>query len=67
MNVLLLDNRSTFDLCCNNKFTITDHRAYQYSHNDKQWGGLKITHECKIPGYKYPVWFSTKAITNINA
>jgi hypothetical protein len=27
--------------------------------------GLKITKKCKIPGYKYLVWFSKKAITNI--
>ncbi len=26
---------------------------------------LKITKKCKIPGYKYLVWFSKKAITNI--
>jgi hypothetical protein len=28
-------------------------------------GGLRITEKCKIPGYKYPVWYSKKAITNI--
>jgi hypothetical protein len=28
-------------------------------------GGLKITEKCKIPGYKYSVWYSKKAITNI--
>ncbi len=28
-------------------------------------GGLKITEKCKIPGYKYLVWYSKKAITNI--
>jgi hypothetical protein len=27
-------------------------------------GGLKITKKCKIPGYKYLVWYSKKAITN---
>jgi hypothetical protein len=27
--------------------------------------GLKITKKCKILGYKYLVWFSKKAITNI--
>jgi len=26
-------------------------------------GGLKITKKCKIPGYKYLVWYSKKAIT----
>ena len=28
-------------------------------------GGLKITKKCRIPGYKYEVWYSKKAITNI--
>ncbi len=28
-------------------------------------GGLKITDKCKIPGYKYLVWNSKTAITNI--
>ncbi len=28
-------------------------------------GGLKIIKQCKIPGYKFWVWFSEKAITNI--
>jgi hypothetical protein len=28
-------------------------------------GGLKITEKCKIPGYKYLVWYSKKALTNI--
>jgi hypothetical protein len=28
-------------------------------------GGLKITKKCKIPGYKYLVWYGKEAITNI--
>ncbi len=28
-------------------------------------GGLRITEKCKIPGYKYKVWYSKKAITSI--
>jgi hypothetical protein len=28
-------------------------------------GGLQITKKCKISGYKYLVWYSKKAITNI--
>jgi hypothetical protein len=28
-------------------------------------GSLRITEKCKIPGYKYPVWYSKKAIINI--
>jgi hypothetical protein len=28
-------------------------------------GGLRITKQCEIPGYKYKLWFSRKSITNI--
>ena len=28
-------------------------------------GGLRITEKCKIPGYKYPVWYSKKEATNV--
>jgi hypothetical protein len=64
-NVLLLDNQSTFDLCCNKKFaskTIKAKNALQMTSNG---GGLKITKKCEIPGYKYLVWYSKKAIINI--
>jgi hypothetical protein len=64
-NVLLLDNQSTFDLCCNKKFAskiINAENALQMTSNG---GGLKITEKYKIPGYKYLVWYSKKAITNI--
>jgi hypothetical protein len=33
--------------------------------HDKHGGGLKITKQGKFPGYKFWVWFSKKAITNI--
>ncbi len=46
-------------------FHIEDHEGNQCSHNDKEWWLLRITEKCKIPGYKYPVWYSKKAITNI--
>ncbi len=50
-NVLQVDNQSTFNLCCNNMTS--------------NGGGLKITEQSKIPGYKFWVWFNEKAITNI--
>jgi hypothetical protein len=50
MCVLLLDNQLTFDLCCNRGF---------------QWWWFEITEQGKFPGYKFWVWFSKKAITNI--
>jgi hypothetical protein len=64
-NVLLLDNQSTFNLCCNKKFTSQIVKATNALTMTSNGGGLRITHKCKIPGYKYPVWYSKQAITNI--
>jgi len=64
-NVLLLDNQSTFDLCCNKKFTSKVFLASNALEMTSNGGGLRITEKCKIPGYKYEVWYSKKAITNI--
>jgi hypothetical protein len=64
-NVLLLDNQSTFDLCCNKRFTSKVFVASNALEMTSNVGGLRITAKCKIPGYKYKVWYSKKAITNI--
>ena len=64
-NVLLLDNQSTFDLCCNKTFASKIIKAENTLSMTSNGGGLKITEKCKIPGYKYLVWYSKKAITNI--
>jgi hypothetical protein len=64
-NVLLLDNQSTFDLCCNKKFTSKIIKGVHTLHMKSNGGGLKITEKCEIPGYKFKLWFSKKAITNI--
>jgi hypothetical protein len=64
-NVLLLDNQSTFDLCCNKMFAFKIIKAENALSMTSNGGGLKITEKCKIPGYKYLVWYSKKAITNI--
>jgi hypothetical protein len=64
-NVLLLDNQSTFDLCCNKTFASKVIKAQNALSMTSNGGGLKITKKCKIPGYKYLVWYSKKAITNI--
>ena len=63
--MLLLDNQLTFDLCCYKKFTSTKIKALHALHMKRIGGGLKITKKCEIPGYKYKLWFSKKAITNI--
>jgi hypothetical protein len=54
----LLDNQSTFDLCCNPDFV---HKRG----NTKKGGGLCISKECKVPGYDFWVWFTKQAVTNI--
>jgi hypothetical protein len=64
-NVLLLDNQSTFDLCCNRKFTSSVKTAFNALNMTSNGGGLRISEKCKLPGYKFWVWFSKKAITNI--
>jgi hypothetical protein len=64
--VLLLDNQSTFDLCCNRGFMSRIKKA-SHALNMTSNGGvfLKITKQGKFPWYKFWVWFSKKAITNI--
>ncbi len=52
-NVLLLDNQSTFDLCCNKMFASKIIKAENALLLTSNGGGLKITKKCKIPGYKY--------------
>jgi hypothetical protein len=64
-NVLLLDNQLTFDLCCNKMFASKIIKVENALSMTSNAGGLKITKKCKIPGYKYLVWYSKKAITNI--
>ncbi len=64
-NVLLLDNQSTFNLCCNKMFASKIFKANNALLMMSNGGGLKITKKYKILGYMYLVWFSKKAITNI--
>ncbi len=60
-----MDNQSTFDLCCIKTFASKIIKAENALSMMRNGGGLKITEKCKIPGYKYLVWYSKKAITNI--
>ncbi len=64
-NMLLLDNQLTFDLCCNKMFASKKIKAAYALKMTSNGGGLKIIQKCKIPGYKYLVCYSKKAITNI--
>ena len=63
--VLLLDNQSTFDLCCNKGIMSRIRKASCAFNMTSNGGGLKFTKQGKLPGYKFWVWFSKKAITNI--
>ncbi len=63
--VLLLDNQSTFDLCCNRGFMSRIEKVSHALNMASNGSGLKITKQGKFPGYKFWVWFSEKAITNI--
>ncbi len=63
--VLLLDNQSMFDLCCNRGFMSRIKKVSCALNMTSDGGGLKITKQGKFPGYKFWVWFSKKAITNI--
>jgi hypothetical protein len=63
--VLLLDNQLTFNLCCNRGFMFRIGKASCALNMTSNGGGLKITEQGKFPGYKFWVWFSKQAITNI--
>jgi hypothetical protein len=63
--VLLLDNQSMFDLCCNRGYMSRIKKASHALNTTSNGGGLKITKQGKFLGCKFWVWFSKKAITNI--
>ena len=63
--MLLLDNESTFDLCCNKRFTSKIAAAKNALKMISNGGNLNITKKCKILGYKKLVWLVKKAVTNI--
>ncbi len=52
-------------MCCNKTFASKIIKAENALSVMSNGGGLKITEKCKIPGYKYLVWYSKKAIMNI--
>ena len=62
-NILLLDNQLTFDLCSNRNFVSLVQKALHALNKTGKGGGLKMMEQCKIPGYKFWVWFSENAIS----
>jgi hypothetical protein len=61
----LLDNQSTFDLCCNPDFAGKRRNAKRAMNMLSNGGGLQISKKCMVPGYDFWVWFTTRAMTNI--
>jgi hypothetical protein len=61
----LLNNQSTFDLCCNRGFMSMIRKASRALNMTSNGGGLTVTKQGKFPGYMFWVWFSEQAITNI--
>jgi hypothetical protein len=61
----LLDNQSTFDLCCNLDFSGRKCNAKKVMNMLSNGGYLQITKECMVLSYEFWVWFTTRAMTNI--
>ncbi len=61
--VLVLDNQSMFDLCCNRGFVSMIRKA-SHALNMKRWWWFEDHQQGKFPGYKFWVWISKQAITN---
>ncbi len=59
-SVWLLDNQSTFDLCCNPDFAHKLRNAKRAMHMSSNGGGLHISKECKVLGYDFWVWFTKR-------
>ena len=53
-------------MCCNKTFASKIIKAENALSMTSNCDGLKITEKCKIPSYKNLVWYSKKAIMNIN-
>jgi hypothetical protein len=63
--VWLLDNQSTFDLCCNPDFANKRRNAKRAMNMSNNGGDLHISKECMVPSYDFWVWFTTGAMTII--
>ena len=59
-SVWLLDNQSTFDLCCNPDFAQKNHVAKRAMNMLSNGGDMRISKECKVLGYDFWVWYSSK-------
>jgi hypothetical protein len=64
-SVWLLDNQSTFDLCCNPDFAHKKRVAKWAMNMSSNGGDMRISKECKVLGYDSWVWYTMRAMTNI--
>jgi hypothetical protein len=64
-SVWLLDNQSTFDLCCNPDFARKKRVAKRAMNMSSNGGNMRISKECKVLGYEFWVWYTRRAMTNI--
>jgi hypothetical protein len=64
-SVWLLDNQSTFDLCCNPDFANKRRNAKRAMNMSSNGGGLHISKECMVLDYNFWAWFTTRVMTNI--
>ena len=64
-SVWLLDNQSTFDLCCNPDFAQKKRVAKRAMNMSSNGGDMRISKECKVLGYEFWVWYTQRAMTNI--
>ena len=64
-SVWLLDNQSTFDLCCNPDFAQKKRVAKRAMNMSSNGGDMRISKECKVLGYDFWVWYTQRAMTNI--
>jgi hypothetical protein len=65
--VILLDSGSTIDLFCNSSMVMNTIKSPSTLKLKSNGGNMSVTRKASLPGYDRPVWFSSKAITNIIA
>jgi uncharacterized protein YodC (DUF2158 family) len=65
--VILLDSQSTMDLICNRALVSKTFNASQSMRLKSNGGTMVVTKMAEMAGYHTPVWYSTRAITNILA
>ncbi len=63
--VMLLDSESTMDLFCNKELVEDINKSDKLLRLKSNGGRMVVKQKATVPGYKFKVWFSETAITNI--